>query len=63
LDDLVHPDEVPRNHRDDHRQDDLGRLVVHQLVEVRQLLHHLGEVLRYLKKMDCYLRAVAAAQK
>jgi hypothetical protein len=36
---------------------------VHQLGEVLQLLHHLGEVLHYLKKMDCYLRAVAAAQK
>jgi hypothetical protein len=42
---------------------DLDHLDEHLLVEVRQLRCHLVLVQRHLKKMDCYLRAGAAAQK
>ena len=56
-------DEVHQNHLDDLRLGDLGHLDEHRLDEVLQLRHRLDVVLRYLKKMDCYLLEVLAAQK
>jgi hypothetical protein len=60
---LGHLDEVHQNHLDDLRLGDLDHLDERQLDEVLQLRRRLGEVLHYLKRMDCYLLEVVAAQK
>jgi hypothetical protein len=66
LDDLVHLGEVRQNHLGDRHLDDLVhpvRLVERLQDEVHQLHRHLDAVRHYLKKMDCYQRAVVAVLK